>query len=112
METTRQKKISRLIQKELSNIFQSSLKYMFNKVIISITNVKVTPDLAQSKVFVSVFPVKEPEKIILKLKKNKSIIRKELGKNIRTQLRVVPDLDFFLDNSAEYAELISNLIKK
>ena len=112
MESTRQKKVSRLIQKELSVIFQKEAQHLFNKVILSITAVRISPDLSYAKVFISIFPVKEPEKVLLIVKKYNSIFRKALAKNIRNQLRIVPELDFFLDDSAEYSEEINRLLSK
>ena len=112
MESTRQKKVSRLIQKELSIIFQKETQHLFNKIILSITAVRISPDLSYAKVFISIFPVKDPEKVLLLVKKYNSIFRKYLAKNIRNQLRIVPELDFFLDDSAEYAEQINRLLRR
>ena len=112
MQTTRQKKISRLIQKELSKIFQKEIPLFLGSIIASVTIVWVSPDLANAKVFVSFFPVKNPEQALKLIKKNKGLFRKRLGESLRKQLRIVPVLEYFLDDSAAYAEEINRLLKK
>ena len=112
MESTRQKKVSRLVQKELSTIFQKIGPELLTNVIISVTIVRVSIDLSYAKIFLSIFPVKEPEIALRKIIDNKVNIRKKLGARIKNQLRIVPDLQFYLDDSASYAEEIDKLLKK
>ena len=112
MESTRQKKVSRLIQKELSIIFQKIGPELLTNVIISITIVRVSIDLSYAKVFLSIFPVKDPDIALRKIVEHKVNIRKKLGVRIKNQLRIVPDLQFHLDDSASYAEEIDKLLKK
>ena len=112
MESTRQKKVSRLIQKELSLIFQNISSQYFSNVIISITIVRVSKDLSNAKVFVSIFPVKNPNIILDEINNKHIIIRKILAQKIRNQLRKVPELLFYLDDSSAYAENIDQLLKK
>ncbi len=112
MESTRQKKVSRLLQKELSAIFQKEVHALLGNVMVSVTIVRVSPDLANANIFVSIFPVDKPKEALKVIKKNCGIIRKRLGESVRNQLRIVPLLEFFLDDSAAYAEEIDRLLKK
>ncbi len=112
METTRQKKVSRLLQKELSSIFHKQIPLLLGNVIASITIVRVSQDLANANVFVSIFPVSKPKEALKVIKDNSKLFRKHLGKNTRNQLRIVPLLEYFLDDSASYAEEIDRLLKK
>ena len=112
MKSTRQNKISRLIQKELSEIFQQNYQHIFNKIMVSITSVRISIDFSHAKIFLSIFPAKKPEKVLDIINHNKSNIRMDLGKRVRNQLRLVPDLHFFLDDSAEYSNKIDQLLKK
>ena len=112
MESTRQKKVARLVLKELSQIFNIESNNILGPIMISITAVRISPDLAYANVFLSIFPVNNPEVALVKIKKSGSHIRKKLGIAVRNQLRVVPELNFFIDDSAEYAEEIDKLLKK
>ncbi len=112
METTRQKKVSRLLQKELSSIFHKEAPALIGSSMVSVTLVKVSPDLANANIYLSIFPVDEPMQALKVIKSNGSLIRKNLGKKIRNQLRIVPILEYFLDNSAAYVEEIDILLKK
>ena len=112
MESTRQKKVSRLIQKELSIIFQTLVPELLGNVMVSITIVRVSSDLANANIFISIFPVEDPKAALKVIKNNQTIIRRKLGEQVKNQLRIVPDLQFFLDDSAAYAEKIDKLLKK
>ncbi len=111
METNRQLKINRLIQKELSEIFLLETKKM-RGVLISVTNVRVTPDLSVAYAYLSVFPSDKGSEIIENIKENVKSVRYELGKRVGKQLRIVPDLQFYIDDSLDYIENIDNLLKK
>lgn len=111
METTRQNKISRLIQKELSDIFLHQARSM-NGVIVSVTNVRISPDLSIAHAYVSVFPSAKSEEIVNNLNANMKGIRYELGTRVRFQLRIIPELKFHLDDSLDYLEHIDELLKK
>ena len=111
METTRQNKIARLIQKELSDIFLLQAKSM-NGVIVSVTNVRITPDLSIAHAYVSVFPSAKSEDIVSNLNSNMKSIRYELGTRVRFQLRIIPELKFHVDDSLDYLEHIDELLKK
>lgn len=111
METTRQNKIARLIQKELSEIFLLQTKAMHG-VIVSVTIVRISPDLSYARVYLSVFPSERSEEIVKNINANMKAIRYELGKRVRFQLRIIPELKFFVDDSLDYAARIDELLKK
>ena len=112
MESTRQKKVSRLIQKELSFIFQKIGKEMLGDIMLSVTVVRISSDLADANIFLSFFPSETAVDILKIVEQNSFIIRKKLGERLRNQLRIVPSLKFHLDNSAAHAEEIDRLLKK
>ncbi len=111
METNRQLRISRLIQKDLGEIIQVSAKNWAPGAMITVTKVYVTSDLSIARVYLSVFGKKADE--VLSLVEMKSgEIRKQLGQRVKNQLRHVPELRFFIDDSLDYIENIENLLKK
>lgn len=110
MESTRQSKIARLIQKELSEIFLLQAKSM-NGVLVSVTSVRVSPDLSIARAHISVFPSERGEEIVKNLSANMRAIRYELGARLRHQLRIIPELKFFIDDSLDYLERIDELLK-
>ena len=112
MESTRQKKVSRLVQKELSVIFQQYTQEILGNIMVSVTIVRISPDLADANIFLSIFPVDDPSQALKIVKNNTTLIRKKLGESVRNQLRIVPALQFHLDDSAAYAEEIDRLLKK
>ncbi|MBO5025633.1 MAG: 30S ribosome-binding factor RbfA [Bacteroidaceae bacterium] len=109
METTRQSKIARLIQKDLSNIFQAQTRQM-RGVLVSVSVVRVSPDLSVAKVYLSIFPSSRAEEIIKNVNDNMKQIRYELGTLERHQLRIIPELKFFIDDSLDYIENIDRLL--
>ena len=111
METTRQNKISRLIQKELSEIFLLQSKAM-NGVLVSVSVVRISPDLSVARVYLSVFPSNRSEEIVKNINANMKSIRYELGTRVRYQLRIIPELKFFVDDSLDYIEKIDELLKE
>ena len=112
MESTRQKKVSRLVQKELSVIFQQLTQEILGNIMVSVTIVRISPDLADANIFLSIFPVDDPAEALKLVKSSTIMIRKKLGESVRNQLRIVPTLQFYLDDSAAYAEEIDRLLKK
>jgi ribosome-binding factor A len=110
MESTRQSKIARLIQKELSEIFLLQAKSM-NGVLVSVTSVSVSPDLSIARVYISVFPSERGNEIVKNLNGNMKSIRFDLGNRLRHQLRIIPELKFFIDDSLDYLERIDELLK-
>lgn len=111
METTRQAKIARLIQKELSEIFRRQTAKTHG-VIVSVSSVKVSPDLSIAKAYLSVFPSDKGPEIIESINKSAKTIRYELAQIVRFQLRKTPELQFYLDDSLDYIENIDSLLSK
>jgi ribosome-binding factor A len=111
METTRQNKIARLIQKELSDIFQKQTSAM-RGVLVSVSACRISPDLSIAKVFVSIFPSDRAPQVMQLLEAEKRTLRGELGRQVGSQLRIVPEIDFHLDSTLDYVEHIEELLKK
>jgi len=109
--TVRQQKYAKLIQKELSEIFQQDKRGLIGNVFITIMEVRMSPDLSFAKVYVSMTLAKDKAAVLDKLNSHKSEIRKALGIKIRNQARIVPQLAFFIDEVGESAERIEDLIK-
>ena len=109
METTRQQKIDRLIQKELGEMFQRQTQAM-RGVLVSVSNVRVSPDLSVCNVYVSVFPSEKADEIVKNLNDNVRSIRYDLGQRVRHQLRIIPELKFFTDDTLDYIEHIDELL--
>lgn len=109
-ESTRQKKVARLIQKELAGLFQRESRNLFGGAMITVTVVRVSPDLSYARVYLSLFKVEKPQQLIDEIKLMKKDIRRRLGEIVGKQLRIVPDLDFFIDDSLDYFEKIDRLL--
>ena len=110
METTRQNKICRLLQKELSEIFLLQTKSMPG-VLVSVSAVRISPDLSVARAYLSIFPSEKAEEMIKNINENMKSIRYELGTRVRHQLRIFPELKFFVDDSLDYLEKIDELLK-
>jgi ribosome-binding factor A len=111
MQETRQNKIARLLQKELSVIFQEQTRAMHG-VMVSVTRTKISPDLSICTAYLSIFPSERGEELLKNIEKNVSQIRYSLGQRVRHQLRIVPELRFFIDDSLDYIDRIDQLLKK
>ncbi|MBS9768774.1 MAG: 30S ribosome-binding factor RbfA [Flavobacteriaceae bacterium] len=111
MESNRQKKIAGIIQKDIAELLQSDARGGMKGVIISITKVAVTSDLSQAKIYVSVFPQKDREKVIKGIQAHTGEIRYELAQRTRNQLRRMPELLFYVDDTLDYIETIDNALK-
>ena len=111
METNRQKKIAGVLQKDLVDVLQSAARDGMKGVLISVTKVHVTTDLSQAKVYLSVFPGDRREALLKGIKSNTSLIRHQLAQRTRNQLRRVPELLFFNDDSLDYIENIDKSLK-
>ena len=111
MQETRQNRIARLLQKELAEIFQGQTR-MMRGVMVSVTRAKVSPDLSICTAYLSIFPSEKAEELLENIKKSEKTIRYELGTRIRNQLRIIPELRFFIDDSLDYIERIDELLKK
>lgn len=112
MESVRQQKVNKLIQKELAEIFRSESRNLFGGAFITVTQTRVSPDLGTAKVYISIMATKDKQAIFNLVEEQKSAIRKRLGNLIKKQLRVVPELQFFIDDSLDYAMKIEELLKK
>lgn len=110
MESTRQAKISRLLQKELSEIFRLQTAKTTGT-IVSVSGVRVSPDLSVAKVYLSIFPSEKAQEIMANIEASSKTVRYELAEKVRFQLRKVPELQFYIDDSLDYAENIDNLLK-
>lgn len=111
METNRQKKIAGVLQKDLADVLQHAAQDGMKGVIISVTKVQVTSDLSQAKIYISVFPQLKRDIIIRGVQENTSSIRYEMAKRTRNQLRRMPELAFYVDDSLDYIEDIDNALK-
>ena len=109
MEGKRQAKIARLLQRELSEIFRRQTAAMGN-VIVSVSAVRVTPDLSIAKVYLSIFPPEKSNEILENIKRQSKTCRYELAQAVKQTLRKCPDLQFYLDDSLDYSENIDRLL--
>lgn len=109
--TVRQQKYGKLIQKELSDIFLRNKKGILDNVFITIAEVRMSPDLAIAKVYLSMMLAKDKQAILKNIQVHKSEIRKALGDRIRNQARIIPELIFFIDEVEENAQRMDELIK-
>ena len=110
METTRQQKIARLLQKELSEIFRVQTAKM-GGVLVSVSAVRVSPDLSIARVYLSIFPSEKADEILKNINASAKTVRYELAQRVRYQLRKTPELSFFVDDSLDYIEHIDSLLK-
>jgi ribosome-binding factor A len=111
MQETRQNRIARLLQKELAQIFLTQTRAM-KGVMVSVTRCRISPDLSICTAYLSVFPSERGEEILQNVNANEKTIRYELGTKVRHQLRIIPELRFFIDDSLDYIDHIDELLKK
>lgn len=112
MESTRQKKISRLLQKEAAEMFQQEMRELLNGAMLSITIARVSSDLSIVKFYVSIFPTDKTDIVLKNINDNKVRVRYALGQRIGKQLRIVPEPIFFIDDSLDYIDNIDKLLKE
>lgn len=112
MESKRQQQVARLIQKDLGEIFQQDAKHLFNKAFITVTSVKVSPDLGIARIYLSFLLEKNPADLLETIQEQTKSIRQLLANRIRNQVRIIPELSFFLDDSFEQAARIEELLSK
>ncbi len=110
MDSIRQQKVARLLQKEIGNLFQKELKHLCQGQMVTVTVVSITPDFSFARVYVSVFPTKEPQQFIEQFNDQIQEIKRILFRRIRNDLRVMPDLMFIHDDSLDHAERIETLL--
>ena len=111
MESTRQKKVSRQLLKDLSEILQLKGRDLIGTSLVSVTVVRISPDLSIARVYISVFGAEDKAALLTKMNQQSYAIRKKLGERIRNQMRKVPELKFFLDDSVDYSQQIEDLLK-
>lgn len=97
------------MQKDLGEIFQREVPHLFNGAFITVTSVRVSPDLSIARVYLSFLATKDKPGLLETIRENSRTIRQHLGTRVRHQLRIVPDLSFFIDDTAEYAEKMDKL---
>jgi len=114
MDSTRQNKIARLLQKDISEILQLNSRVYYGGSMVTVTKVRVSPDLALAKTYVSIFVTGKGDKasVLQNINLHVKEIRRDLGNRVKNQLRIIPDLEFILDDSLDYIENIENLLKK
>ena len=110
--TTRQLKVAREIQKDLAEIIRSKGMAFFGGAMVTVSEVRVSPDLSIAKTYVSIFPSSKAEDVMGILNENMRELRGALGRRVGKQLRIVPEIVFYLDTTLDYAEHIEELLKK
>ncbi|MFV0267809.1 MAG: 30S ribosome-binding factor RbfA [Draconibacterium sp.] len=109
--STRQNKISKLVHREMADILLKVNKTQFVGKLISVTVVRVTKDLGIARVYLSIFPSEFAKEILEEIQLSSKQLRGELGRKVGKSLRVIPDLEFYIDDSLDYIENIDNLLK-
>ena len=109
---TRQLKVARELQRDLAEIIRRKGMAAFGGAMVTVSEVRISPDLSIAKVFVSIFPSEKQGAVMQILEENKKSIRGELGREVSSQLRIVPELRFFIDDSLDYIDRIDELLKK
>jgi len=111
MDSTRQLKMARLLQKEMGDIFETDMRRLFPGAMITLTRVNVTKDMSIARFYVSIFALKDKKPTIEEIREHIPGFRFKLGNQIRRQVRIVPHLEFFLDDSLDYIENLEKLMK-
>jgi len=112
MDSTRQKKIGRLIQKDMSEMFQREVKELVQGTMVTVTVVRVTSDLGIARIYLSIFPGDKKEEVFNSITQNASRLRYVLGTRVGKQLRVIPELEFYIDDSLDYIDNIDRLLNE
>mgnify|MGYP002514583137 FL=1 len=111
-ESTRQLKVAKEIQKEMAEIIRRKGMAAFGGALVSVSGVKISPDLSVAKIYVSVFPFDKAQATLEVIEQQNKLIRGALGRRMRHQVKIIPELQFFVDDSLEYIENIDNLLKE
>lgn len=111
-EGKRQKQVAEMLRRELSDVFQRLGLNIVDGGMISITAVRMTPDLLEARVYLSIFQIEEPDKMMTKIRERAWEIKKELTARVRRQLRRMPELTFYLDDTLDYAFKMEDIFKK
>jgi ribosome-binding factor A len=109
MESKRQQKVARQLQRDLSEIFQRDVPHLFNGAFITVTSVRVSPDLSVARVYLSFLATKNKQLLLESIQEKSKVLRQHLGERVRHQLRIVPDVSFYLDDTADYADKMDKL---
>jgi ribosome-binding factor A len=112
MTTTRQNKVSRLLQKELGEYLQRTGSELTGGKMVTVTVVRISPDLGVAKIYLSIFPGEGAEEALQSISNKAGLFRREMGIRLRNQLRHIPELAFFLDDSLDYIDRIENLLNE
>ena len=112
METTRQQKIAKQIQKDVAEIFQKEGAGIVRGALVTVTAVRISPDFGYAKIYVSVFPFDRSTAVMAVLDKQNWLLRRSLGQRVHNQLKTVPEIQFFLDDSLEYIDNIDQLLRE
>ena len=112
MENTRQQKIAKQIQRDIAEILQRDLAATLRGILVTVTTVRVSVDLSYAKIYISVFPFDKAQATLQLIEQNAKLIRGALGNRMRNQVKSIPELQFFIDDSLEYIENIDSLLKK
>ncbi len=110
MTTTRQHKVARLLQKELGDYFQKNGSAITGGKMVTVTVVRISPDLGVAKVYLSLFPGRDQPEALQEVKERSGLIRSKMGKRLKNQLRHIPEFVFYLDDSLDYIDNIENLL--
>jgi ribosome-binding factor A len=110
METKRQQRIAKLLQKDMGEIFQFETRQLVSGLLVTVTKVSVTPDLSLARVFISIFGTSDKKAVVARINLHAGELRGHLGKRVRHQLRHIPQLQFYEDDSLDYIEKIDNLL--
>lgn len=111
-ETTRQNKVGKQLQRDLAEIIQHKGMSAYGGAMVTVTTVNVSPDLSLARVHLSIFPSDKSKDVLKLVEVSSKYLRRELGKRVSKQLRIVPELMFFIDDSLDYVERIDELLKK
>ena len=111
-ESTRAQKIARQIQRDMSEILQKEASALARGTMVSVTVVRMSPDLSLAKIYLSVFPLDIQAEIMENIKKNAWSLRMSLAKRMKNQIKSIPEVAFFLDDSMEYADNIDSILKR
>ena len=113
MNSQRLKKVSSLLQKEMSNIFHKAIRFSgSSNTLVSVTKVKISPDLSVAKVYISIYPSKNKDDYIKGLRDNAKQVKHTLSQKLKNELRIIPNLTFYLDDSLDYIEKIESSLKE
>ena len=111
METTRQQKLAKQIQRDMAEIFQKEGAAVVRGSLVTVTAVRVSPDFGYAKIYVSIFPFERSAAVMQEIDRNNKFVRHALGQRIRNQVKNVPEIQFFLDDSLEYIDHIEQALK-